>query len=388
MNSLEKRSFYSFLGLYIFSSLLFIVLVGYWYYVAQKRALENETYYQLEHLADMKAGEIIVAHMHHHPLRNIPLPPQVSEVLIDTNNSTRQGKLVAPHLPLQPGYFHANGYNILISDAPRDHLGIRYIVLQTTMPTQQIATLQALVIRVIFISFVLVVVVAWILSRLFMRPLRQRVAQIEHFINDITHELNTPITALSMATDQALKQGEATPKTLKNISISTRQLYDIYRSLTYLNFTDKEERCDTIDLGESIKKSIAYYRPLAEVKRIQCKVDIDSCSYRIPESQVQLLLGNLMGNAIKYSPRGSTITIGFAKGVLQIQDEGIGIEPEKQKEIFERFRRGTAYAGGFGVGLSVVKSICDRYGITITLHSVPNEGSCFRLVFEGNKGIS
>ncbi|HHO65499.1 MAG TPA: sensor histidine kinase, partial [Epsilonproteobacteria bacterium] len=53
MNDLEKKSFYSFLGLYIVSSLLFIVLVGYWYYIAQKRALENETYYRLEPFADV-----------------------------------------------------------------------------------------------------------------------------------------------------------------------------------------------------------------------------------------------------------------------------------------------------------------------------------------------
>ena len=54
MTDLERKSFYSFLGLYIFSSLLFVSLVGYWYYEAQKSALVNETYYKLEHLADVK----------------------------------------------------------------------------------------------------------------------------------------------------------------------------------------------------------------------------------------------------------------------------------------------------------------------------------------------
>ena len=388
MSELEKRSFYSFLGLYIFSSMLFIVLVGYWYYEAQKRALENETYYRLEHLADMKAGEIIVSHMHGIPLKPTALPKEISEVLVDTHGRIVSGRLVDPALPIKPGYYTTKGYHVLISGAPRDHLDIRYVVLQTTMPSQKIAALQRGVLKVMLLIFLLMAGIAWILSKLFMRPLHQRVSQIEHFINDITHELNTPISALSMATEQALKQQKCTPKTLKNISISTRQLYDIYRSLTYLNFSDRKRVDEVIDVGESIEKGIDYYRPLAEVKQIAFKAKVSPWRYRIPEPQMQLLFGNLIGNAIKYSPRGSTVTIDFSEGVLSIRDEGIGIAPEKQKEVFEKFRRGTEYSGGFGVGLSIVKSICDSYGIALSFESKEGAGTTFRLKFTKSQSVS
>jgi two-component system OmpR family sensor kinase len=184
-----------------------------------------------------------------------------------------------------------------------------------------------------------------------------------------------------MATEQALKQGECTPKTLKNISISTRQLYDIYRSLTYLNFSDKEEPDEVIDLHEILQQSIDYYRPLAEVKQIDFSVDLDAMKCSIPQVQATLLFGNLIGNAIKYSSRKSSIEIYLKQRVLTIRDHGIGIEPEKHKEIFEKFKRGTEYSGGFGVGLSIVKSICERYGIEISLRSVPDEGTEFTLRF-------
>ena len=387
MNELEKKSFYSFLGLYIVSSLLFILLVGYWYYIAQKSALENETYYRLEHLADVEAGEIITAHMHGTPLNPVVLPKEVTQALIDTNGRVVSGKLLHHSLPVKPGYFKLDGYNVLISDAPRDHLNIRYVVLQTTMPSKEIAALKALVLKVMLLIFFLVVIVAWILSKIFMRPLHQRVAQIEHFINDITHELNTPISALSMATEQALKQGECTPKTLKNISISTRQLYDIYRSLTYLNFSEQKEVDEVIDVGQSVEKSIAYYRPLAEVKQIGFETHVEPYRYRMPQPQLQLLLGNLIGNAIKYSPRRSTITIHFHDGILHIKDEGIGIAPEKQKEVFEKFRRGTDYSGGFGVGLSIVKSICDNYGIDLSFESEEGKGTTFTLKFGSSTNL-
>ena len=379
MNDLEKRSFYSFLGLYIVSSLLFIMLVGYWYYIAQKNALENEVYYKLEHIADMEAGEIIMAHMHGRKMKPIVLPENIKLALIDTDNKVVEGELIDPDIEKKSGYFKRNGYNILISDAPREHLNIRYVVVQSNILTTQLRALKNIVWQMVITVFFLIIIVAWMLSKLFMKPVHQRVLQIERFINDVTHELNTPITSLFMATDQALKVGKCTDRTLKNISISTKQLYDIYRSLTYLNFSDKQEVSEVVDLKEVLEKSIDYYKALADIKRIDFKVELEETRYTIPEAQLTLLFGNLIGNAIKYSSPRSSIVISLKDKVLRIKDEGIGIDPKKQEEIFQKFKRGTEYSGGFGVGLSIVKSICDEYGIRIELDSAVNEGAEFRL---------
>lgn len=381
MNDLEKRSFHSFLGLYIVSSFLFISFIGYWYYAAQKNALQNETYYKLQHIADMKAGDIIMAHMKETKLKESIVPDEIKLALIDTKGKVVDGKLIEPFTLNSPGYFEVKGYNVFVSDAPKEHLGIAYVVAQSNSLLMELKTLQNTVLKVIIGSSILMAIIAWILSKLFMKPISQKVEQIERFINDVTHELNTPITALTMATSQALKQESYTQKTLKNISISTKQLYDIYRSLTYLNFSSSKEEGSVINIAESAQKSIVYYQPLCESKRITMDTELEKYIFTIPEAQLQLLFGNLIGNAIKYSPRGSTITLRLKEGVFSIKDEGIGIEHEKQKEIFKRFKRATKYSGGFGVGLSIVKSICDEYGIKIELDSVPNKGTEFRLRF-------
>jgi two-component system OmpR family sensor kinase len=379
MNDLEKKSFYSFLGLYIVSSFLFIALVGFWYYKAQKHALENETYYKLEHLADKKAGEIVIAHMHSSATREISVPKDIKLALIDNKGNVVEGKMVEPDIEIKPGYFTLNDYNILISDAPREHLNISYVVVQSNLLNEKVQALKESVWILSLLSFLAMMLTAWVLSKLFMKPLHERVMQIERFINDVTHELNTPITSLSMSADQALKAGECTQKTLNNISISTKQLYDIYRSLTYINFNHKEEISESLDLKEVLEKSIEYYRLLAEIKRINFEVDLEETKCIIPISQLTLLLGNLIGNAIKYSSPRSTITISLKNRVLKIIDEGIGIDQTKQKEIFEKFKRGTEYSGGFGVGLSIVKSICDEYNIKIELDSMLGKGTEFRL---------
>ena len=382
MNDLEKRSFYSFLGLYIVSSFLFISLIGFWYYTAQKHALENETHYKLEHLADKKAGEIVMAHMHGNPVKPIEIPQDVTIALIDTDGGIVEGKLVKPNIKITPGYFTVDDYNILISDAPREHMNISYVVVQSNTLKGQLHRLKDSVLLVASIVLLVIMSIAWMLSKLFMKPVHQRMKQIERFINDVTHELNTPITSLTMSANQALKAGGCSPKMLNNISISTKQLYDIYRSLTYLNFSDKQEIAEPLDIKEVLEESVAYYRPLAEIKRITFKVETQETQCVIPRSQLTLLLGNLIGNAIKYSSPRSTITILLKGRVLKIIDEGIGIEADKQKEIFEKFKRGTEYSGGFGVGLSIVKSICDAYGIQIELDSTVDVGTEFRLYFK------
>jgi len=381
MNNLEKRSFYSFLGLYIVSSFLFLALIGYWYYTAQKNALQNEMYYKLQHITDMRSGDIIMAHMQGKALKVISVPKGIELTLIDIMGKVVEGNLLVSSILIKAGYFREEGYDVFVSNAPREHLGIKYVVAQSNALSQALEKLQTTVFTAMIIVALLLAIIAWMLSKLFMKPVRQKVEQIERFINDVTHELNTPITALSMATNQALKQESYTQKTLKNISISTKQLYDIYSSLTYLNFSDKSEVGEAIDISEVLKKSIVYYEPLCESKRIKVEVVLEKHIFTIPEAQLKLLFGNLIGNAIKYSPANSTLKLSIKESVFTIQDEGIGIEEVKQKEIFKKFKRGTEYSGGFGVGLSIVKSICEEYGIRIELDSVPNVGTEFRLKF-------
>jgi len=381
MNSLEKQSFYSFLGLYIVSSFLFLALVGYWYYTAQKNALQNEMYYKLQHLTDIKSGDIIMAHMQGRTLKESRVPKNIDLALIDINKRVVEGELVETFFPKDTGYFHLNGYDIFVSDAPREHLNIKYVVAQTNTLTKELKRLRNMVLAIMFIVAFLLVIIAWVLSKLFMKPIRQKVEQIERFINDVTHELNTPITSLFMATDQALKQKSYTDKTLNNISISTKQLYDIYTSLTYLNFSQPNEVSTPIDIGDILQKSITYYEPLCGSKGIKLDVDLEAHMYMIPEEQLTLLFGNLISNAIKYSPANTTLTITLKEAVVTIKDEGIGIAEDRQKEVFKKFNRGTHYSGGFGVGLSIVKSICDEYGIMMTLQSKTHQGTTIRLSF-------
>jgi len=381
LNTLEKRSFYSFLGLYIISSMLFILLSAYWYYTAQQNALENNQYYKLQHIADSLSQKIIAAHMQNSKLSLPKLQEGVIVALVDVNLKVIFGSLAEDFFPKEANYFKQGKYSILISDAPQKHLNIKFVVVQSKALFGKLRELKKLVITVIVLLTFMMITLAWVLSRLFMKPLHQKIKQIEDFVHDTAHELNTPITALSMSVSRAIKKEVYDEKILKNISISTKQLFDIYTALSYLSFEHKNHKERLLDVSTVLQKSIGYYRELSESKRITMNVTSEPFEFEIDETRLSMLFGNLINNAIKYSYPDSNIEIVFKQGVFSIQDFGIGIEKDKLSKIYERYKRETEYAGGFGIGLSIVQKISNEYGLILEVESEPDKGTCFRIKF-------
>ena len=219
------------------------------------------------------------------------------------------------------------------------------------------------------------------LARLFMRPIHQKVSQIEQFIQDISHELNTPITALQMSSKLALQKKIYDEKILTNISISTKQLYSIYQSLAYLNFNITQKAKETINIKNIVTDVIDFYKQLCHTKNITIVTKLQDCIKQVDEDKIRLLISNLLSNAIKYSTPNHKINIEIDNCTFIITDEGIGISKDKLKKIFELYERATELAGGFGVGLSIVKKICDEENIKIEVTSKIKEGTTFKLKF-------
>lgn len=382
MNSLEKRSFYSFLSLYVGSSFLFLALAGFWYYTAQKNALQNSNYYQIQHYSDKITAAVINAHMHGGGLHLPAPPPDTDFALISTQGDVVYGSMPKGITDVKNGFLELDDSAVLISDAPQEHLNIRYVIVESTTFHKELEALLAYLLLVMTAISVGIVTVAWVLSRIFMRPIHQKVEQIEQFIQDISHELNTPVTALQMSSKRALQKGVYDEKILTNIAISTKQLYSIYRSLAYLNFATPKEEPKELNLRPILEESIAYYGELSRAKEIVFKTDLRDAALRITEERARLLFSNLIANAIKYSMPDTTVTVTLKEHLFSIKDEGVGIEKEKLETIFKPYERGSQIAGGFGIGLSIVKQICDEFKIEIVVESELDKGSCFTLTWQ------
>ena len=380
MNSLEKRSFYSFLALYIISSTIFIVLGAWFYLNSQTDSIKRNQSLNVEYISTTVSQDIIAAHMrgYEYSLGNFE---GVKVALFDTNGELKEGVLDERFMPKSPGTFELGNYTFLVSDAPQEHLNIKFVVVQSPLLLEEITELKHNVLAVMIIAIFIMIALAWVLSKLFMRPLHQKIKQIEGFVHDTAHELNTPITALSMSVSRALKKQSYDEKILKNISISTKQLFDIYTALSYLSFETKEQVSVSIDIKEVLEKSVAYYQELSESKKISLNLEAESYNVKIDETKLNMLFGNLINNAIKYSHPSSRIDMVFKDKVFSIQDYGIGIEKEKLSKIYDTYNRETEYAGGFGIGLSIVQKISQEYGLNLEVNSTLNEGTCFKITF-------
>lgn len=343
--------------------------------------MKSSDYFQMRHISDKISSSIIQAHMQGVTLEFPVIDPIYRISLLDQQGSVVHGEETGKIDVSKNDYYQWKDETILVSDAPQEHLSIAFVVVRSDQLHRLLKSLKTDILAMMALIASATVMIAWILSKLFMRPLRQRIEQIETFIKDVTHELNTPITALSMATGRAMKREVYDRKALRNISISTKQLYDIYASLTYLNFSHKSERANEVDLEQVLLKSIDYYKELCESKDIEIHIESQTHLFAISEDRAAMLFGNLISNAIKYSMARSEISITLKDRGFAIEDHGIGIDKARLSKIFERYNRETEYAGGFGVGLSIVQSICDEYDIEVNVTSEPDKGSIFTLTF-------
>ena len=380
MNRFEKRSYFSFLALYLVSTFILILLGAFWYYTGQIKTLDSLQRYKMLHIADDIGSRVIHAHMGG---STFVMPDQdgtYNIALLAADGRLLYGSRFASLPPLESGFYPTPEYATLVSTGSNDHLGVRYVIVGTSQFAEQAETLRRIVVKYTVAALIFVTIVGALLSHLFLEPIRRKMETIERFIKDVTHEMNTPITALKMSTARALQKQQYDERTLRNISASSKQLYDIYSALSYISFNHRDKIPGEIDLAQHIHNATEYFNELASSKSLRFVVETEPTPMVIDPYMATMLINNLVSNTIKYSPVGSSVTLLLKQGVLMVQDEGIGIDPDKHSQIFERFSRATEYAGGFGLGLAIVKSICDEYGIKITVSSEVGHGTTIMLM--------
>jgi two-component system OmpR family sensor kinase len=217
-----------------------------------------------------------------------------------------------------------------------------------------------------------------ILAKLFVKPMRDSIMLLDRFIKDTTHELNTPLSAILANIEMMDKEVmvEKNRKKLERITIAAKTVSTLYEDLTYLTLEHERRNHDEIlDLKQIIKERTEYFETLSKSKQITFWFDLENEHFLMDKKKFIRIVDNLLSNAIKYNKRGGEIRIVLKKGVLMIEDSGIGIEEEKIPFIFDRYMRFNSSEGGFGVGLSIVKKIVDEYNMKIEVNSRLGEGT-------------
>lgn len=166
-----------------------------------------------------------------------------------------------------------------------------------------------------------------------------------------------------------------------DIAAAARHLLSVIRSLT----EQAESPCGQVDLSELALEAVALIESAAKEREIVVAVEPrESLIARGEARSVIQILVNLIGNAVRYSPEHTAVTISFetsnGSAMVHISDQGSGVDPADQERIFEPFQQAISTNQGSGLGLSIARRLARTMGGDLQLQSTPGEGSRFTLV--------
>ena len=218
------------------------------------------------------------------------------------------------------------------------------------------------------------------------------------FVGNVSHELKTPVTAIGGLVETLLDDPDAPAEVrrrfLSKINKQAARLSSLVTDLLSLSRIESQGQIlelTPIDVCDVLEETVAALQPKIDKGRVQLEARCGNGGGLIVNGEEEALLqaiGNLLDNAVKYSPKGGRVEArGRRDGdriIIEIEDQGPGIEPVHHDRLFERFYRVDAARsrelGGTGLGLAIVKHIAISLGGEVSLESEPGKGATFRIV--------
>ncbi len=217
------------------------------------------------------------------------------------------------------------------------------------------------------------------------------------FFTNVSHEFRTPLSLILSPLDKLLRNAVDSNEKyhLQLVQRNARRLLNLVNQL--MDFRKMEENQLNLqpeegDIIEFIKDSFQSFTDLAEKKNINFdfRSELNSLITNFDHDKIERILFNLLSNAFKFTSEGGSVflevclkTVDAESDILRIiiKDSGIGISPDKQEKIFERFFQsevpGSMVNQGSGIGLAITREFVNLHGGTISVESEPDKGSCF-----------
>jgi signal transduction histidine kinase len=214
----------------------------------------------------------------------------------------------------------------------------------------------------------------------------------EDFLNEFSHEFKTPLASVNGFANLLLENHvseEESRKYLQIISEESKRLSELANKQMLLSKLQSQKNGiiekTTFMLDEQIRQCVILLEPQWEEKQQSIEIELQEMKLTGNKDLLHQLWINLIGNAIKYTPEKGTITI-YAEELYEsfeitIKDNGIGMDKEQQKLIFNKYyqSQGNTQKKGIGMGLAIVKEIVDLSGGTIAVESKPEAGTTVKV---------
>jgi len=208
-----------------------------------------------------------------------------------------------------------------------------------------------------------------------------------HFTRDASHELRSPLTVIRMASDvllQGTSLGESERRTVERIRRSALDMEEL--TAAFLLLARESETglpMETVCINDVVIAELERAQPLAEGRPVALQLDARCrLSLRAPEKVLSALLGNLLRNAFAYTDAG-TVRVEIHPDAVVIEDTGVGLPAGRYRDMEQPFVRGSSARPGYGVGLTIVRRLSDRFGWPVEFTSQAGVGTRARVAFIG-----
>lgn len=215
------------------------------------------------------------------------------------------------------------------------------------------------------------------------------------FVANVSHEIRTPLTVLAGFVETMASLPLAEPERERVLLVMAQQahrmqvLVDDLLMLSQLEGSPRPAADRWVGVGDLIRQVVVEARGLSAGRHVLEMTADDATEVAGSEAELHSAMGNLMTNAIRYTPLGGHIDVAWRRrpdggGEFSVRDSGIGIAKDHLPRLTERFYRvdgsRSRETGGTGLGLSIVKHVMQRHGGALLIESEPGSGSCFRLM--------
>ena len=203
---------------------------------------------------------------------------------------------------------------------------------------------------------------------------------IDNMIKKTLHEINTPVATIQMNIKMLSKniRDEKDKKRVQRIEESCTNLLKLYSDMEYKISTNVESIIlEQFDIRDIINSSISKIDDIKE--NITINNNITSSIVFCDLIGFEIMIDNLIKNAIKYNKKDGFINISNKNNILYIEDSGYGIDTKNIFKIYDKYFQEDKKHEGFGLGLNIVKEYCDKYKIIIKIDTKENIGTTFCL---------
>ncbi len=236
---------------------------------------------------------------------------------------------------------------------------------------------------------------AYLLAGMVLQPVKENYNLLRKFSFDASHELKTPLAIIQMSTGMLLskKDGleESVSKKILSIENASQRMDRLVIQLLQLaraqEYNESNSAKEPVDMNQLMAELLAEYEVYAQKKAVGLVV-LGSVQKKplLNKTIIRMVIGNIVENAIKFSPENSPVQIRLEEGktsvMVQVKDFGPGIAEDEQDRVFERFYKADQSRhdhSGSGMGLSIVREYAKKMGIKIELESEPGSGTQFSI---------